>query len=516
MMRRVLLVGLGVMSAAVAGGAPEKIGYNDHIQPILAEHCLPCHGPDAAARKGKLRLDRFEFATRPRGDGDLEPAIVPGQPAASPLVERIKSSDPEEIMPPPDSHKKLRPAEVALLVRWVAEGAPYQEHWSLLAPVRPAVAALAWAGRWARNPIDHFIAEALEQAGLRPSPEEKPARLLRRVTFDLTGLPPTPEELAAFARDRAPDAFERAVDRLLAGDAAAEHFARQWLDAVRYADTHGIHIDNYRSIWPYRDWVIGAFRRNLPFDQFTIEQMAGDLLPGVTLDQRVASGYNRCLPTTSEGGAIAEEYEAIYAKDRVDTMGAVWLGLTTGCASCHDHKFDPLTMRDFYSLAAFFRNNTMPAMDGNVADTRPSLFVPAVADRARWSELAGEVAAARAAGKERAGAAEADFERWLAEARALVPPPVDRRVRLHVPLAEGEGAIGLPNGQAGPTPTGEAARIPGVFGPAPRINDLEIVLSEPVPMTREGAESFGLLVRIEGTPSGPLLSCLPAGGTGSG
>ncbi len=236
----------------------------------------------------------------------------------------------------------------------------------------PATASVT--SRWARNPIDKFVAAKLSANGLTPSKEEDPARLLRRVTLDLTGLPPTPAEIAAFLKDSSPAAYDRAVDRLLASDASAEQFSRQWLDAVRYADTHGIHIDNYRSIWPYRDWVTGAFKQNMPFDQFTVEQMAGDLLPNATLDQKVASGFNRCLPTTSEGGAIAAEYEAIYAKDRVETMSTVWLGLTTGCAACHDHKFDPVSTKDFYSLTAFFRNNTMPAMDGNVQDTAPSLF----------------------------------------------------------------------------------------------------------------------------------------------
>src|SRR5690606_1175870 len=209
-------------------------------------------------------------------------------------------------------------------------------------------------------PIDRFVIARLAGAGLSPNPPEDPARLIRRLSYDLTGLPPAPADVDAFVADPSAAAYARAVDRMLDTEASAEHFARQWLDVVRYGDTHGIHIDNYRSIWPYRDWVIAAFRRNMPFDRFTIEQMAGDLLPGATLEQRIASGYNRCLPTTGEGGAIPEEYDAIYAQDRVDTAAAAWLGLTTGCASCHDHKFDPITMKDFYSLAAFFRNNTMP------------------------------------------------------------------------------------------------------------------------------------------------------------
>ena len=518
--RRALTVLAGVAwTAAAVAAAPApaaQISYNEHIQPLLAENCFPCHGPDAATRKGKLRLDRAEFATKPRANGEREAAIVPGQPAASPLIERLKTAEADEVMPPPDTHKKLKPAEIALLERWVAEGAAYQEHWSFLPPVRTALPDGPLIKGWARNAIDHFIAARLAATGLTPSPEENRARLLRRVAFDLTGLPPTPEEIAEFQRDTAADAYERAVDRLLASEAAAEHFARQWLDAVRYADTHGIHIDNYRSIWPYRDWVIGAYRRNLPFDQFTIQQMAGDLLPEATLDHKVASGFNRCLPTTSEGGAIAAEYEAIYAKDRVDTMSTVWLGLSTGCASCHDHKFDPISQREFYSLAAFFRNNTMPAMDGNVSDTPPRLFVPAVADRQWWDGLQPEITTAQEGLRRRAGAAEEDFQCWLSAAKVLAVAPVDRRVRLHLPLTEPTGPIVLPNGQKGPTPEGEQARITGIHGPAPRINDLDLVLGPPVSMTREGAESFGLLVRIEGKPNGPLLACLQADGQGGG
>src|SRR5688500_4095994 len=284
--------------AAGAGPAAGKLSYNQHIQPILAENCFACHGPDSAARKAKLRLDRAEFATARRGDGDIEPAIVPGDAKASPLVERILSTDEEERMPPLESHKHLKASEIQLLQRWVAEGAKYEEHWSLIAPVRPAVPNVPLAKRWAKNPIDHFVAEQLAASTLKPAREEDRARLLRRVTFDLTGLPPTPAEIAGFLADRSADAYERVVDRLLASDACAEQFTRHWLDAVRYADTHGIHIDNYRSIWPYPDWVVQAYRRNVPFGRFTGEKVAGVLLPASALDQNVASGCKRCLSTS--------------------------------------------------------------------------------------------------------------------------------------------------------------------------------------------------------------------------
>ena len=505
-----LLAIVGCRVPAVTPAAtPAKLTFNEHIQPILAENCFSCHGPDSSTRKAQLRLDRAEFATAPHGKFDA--AIVPGQPDKSPLVDRITSKLDDERMPPLESHKTLKPAEIALLWRWVTEGAAYERHWSFIPPARPVVPA-AGAG-WARNPVDHFIADSLATAGLHPAREEEPARLLRRVTLDLTGLPPTPAELAAFRRDHSPAAYERAVDRLLTTVACAEHFTRHWLDAVRYADTHGIHIDDYRSIWPYRDWVVNAFQRNQPFDQFTVEQMAGDLLPDATLEQKVASGYNRCLPTTSEGGAIDAEYEAIYAKDRVETMSTVWLGLTTGCATCHDHKFDPISTKEFYSLTAFFRNNTMATMDGNVSDPPPNLFVPAVADRARWQSLQTELAAVAAELKDRDKSADADFASWLASATTLPAPPTDRRVRLRVALDEATGPIMLPGGASTEIP---AARIEGPFGPAPLLNGLNLVLSPPVPLLREGTEGFGLLVRVEGEPTGPLLSCLPADGSGSG
>jgi hypothetical protein len=505
-----------VARSSAAENALPRLSYNDDIQPILAENCFLCHGPDSSTRKAALRLDRFADATVARENGKWDPAIVPGNPAASPLVERIKSSDPEDVMPPRDSHKQLKPEEIARLERWVAEGAEYQQHWSLIPPVRPAVPAPAAAKGWARNPIDAFIVDALAGTGLSPSAPESPARLLRRVTFDLTGLPPTAQELAAFERDPSPAAYDRVIDRLLASPASAEHLARQWLDAVRYADTHGIHIDNYRSIWPYRDWVIGAFQRNLPFNQFTVEQIAGDLLPNATLDQRIASGFNRCLPTTNEGGAIPEEYEVIYAKDRVDTLGSVWLGLTVGCAACHDHKFDPITQKDFYSLTAFFRNNTMPSLDGNLSDSPPSMFVPAAADRESWAGLQKKIAelAGRITAEEKVS--EPRFTAWRDTANSLPPLPRDHSVGLYLPLTEPNGPLANTDGKPLTAGQPEPARVAGVHGPAPKLSGLDVVLGPPVPMRWGQSQSFGLLVRVEGTPTGTLLSSLADDASGSG
>ncbi len=495
-----LALGASFASASAAPAAG-KLTYNEHIQPILAEYCFHCHGPDSGTRKGKLRLDRAADATGPRGDRG--PAIVPGDIARSMVIERILSPHEDEVMPPPESHKKLSPVEIAQLKQWIQEGAEYQEHWSFLAAQRPRVPEVPAARGWAKNPIDAFVAEQHAAQKLAPAKEEERARLLRRATFDLTGLPPTPAELAAFLADKRPDAYERAVDRLLATPASAEHFARHWLDAVRYADTHGIHIDNYRSIWPYRDWVVEAYRTNMPFDRFTIEQVAGDLLPDATLEQKIASGFNRCLPTTSEGGAIAEEYEAIYAKDRVDTVGTVWLGLTKSCASCHDHKFDPVTMKDFYAFTAFFRNNTMPTMDGNRHDTPPTLFIPAMPDRARWPALQQEIAEVKTERQARDKAGEADFKAWLAGSpQHLARPPVEHEVVAHLTLEKAA--------------TGAATEIAGPFGVAPTLAEAAREIGPARTWAPEMADSFSLWVRFDGTPSGPLLSTLDASGEGAG
>ncbi|MGA2063967.1 MAG: PSD1 and planctomycete cytochrome C domain-containing protein [Thermoguttaceae bacterium] len=386
--------------------AADAILFNRDIRPIFTVNCFPCHGPDSASRKAGLRLDRRESALKIG-------AIVPGKPDESELVNKVFADDPADRMPPPASHKTLTASQKDLLRRWIAAGAEYQPHWSLIAPLRPPPPPVKNPA-WARNPIDAFVLAALEQHGLQPAAEADRRTLARRLSLDLTGLPPTPAEVEAFVNDPSPAACENLADRLLASQRWGEHRARYWLDAARYADTHGIHFDNYREIWAYRDWVIDAFNRNLPFDRFTIEQLAGDLLPEATPQQRVASGFNRCNITTNEGGAINEEYLVLYARDRTETTARVWLGLTAGCAVCHDHKFDPLTQKEFYQMSAFFNNTTQAAMDGNVKDTPPTLFLPAAADRDRWPALVKELADARRQVEERKKTAPADPDKSLA------------------------------------------------------------------------------------------------------
>jgi hypothetical protein len=352
MVRPALLLALAWSSLADA-----KVSFNREIRPILSEQCFSCHGFDAKHRKADLRLDTREGAV---ADNDGVRAIIPGDPAKSELWKRLLSQDPEEVMPPPEAHKpKLTAKQLATLRRWIEEGAPYEPHWAFTAPVRPTLKEKGPAA------IDALIDQGLKEAGLTPSPEASPDKLLRRVSLDLTGLPPTPAELDAFAQARAKDpeaAYAAAIDRLLASSAYGERWGRWWLDQARYADSNGYSIDAPRSIWKYRDWVVGSLNADLPFDRFTVEQLAGDLLPDAGEAQRIATGFHRNTPINQEGGIDVEQFRIDSVFDRVGTTGTVWLGLTVGCAQCHDHKFDPITQKEFYRMFAFFNNQKEPTM----------------------------------------------------------------------------------------------------------------------------------------------------------
>jgi len=415
-------------------GDETAVIYNRDIRPILAENCFACHGPDSGSREAGLRLDQREAAIE-------SGVLVAGDPEASELIRRINlPEDEDEAMPPPTGHKRLSDHEKELLTRWIAQGAVYQPHWSFITPARPELPPVS-NPTWARNPIDHFILAQLDEAGLTPAAEADRRTLARRAALDLTGLPPTIEQLETFVADDSPEAYERYVDRLLESKRYGEHRGRYWLDYARYGDTHGIHFDNYREMWSYRDWVIEAFNRNLPFDQFTIEQLAGDLLPEPDLDQLVATGFNRCNITTNEGGVIQEEYKVLYARDRTETTSLVWLGLTTGCAVCHDHKFDPISQQEFYSLSAFFNNTTQPVMDGNVPNTPPIIPVPLNEDRARFSELKSLIAAAKGERDSIRSGERARFDGQAAEldADAIAAGVSDNGLRLQSLLGEGAG-----------------------------------------------------------------------------
>lgn len=418
-------------------GAATKLAFNRDIRPILAENCFACHGPDPGSRKARLRLDTEAGFFEDRGEG---PTVVKGKPLNSPLFKRIVSKDETEIMPPPDSHKSLKPEQIELVRQWIEQGAPWQPHWSLLKPERAALPTVKNT-KWVKNPIDNFILARLEAAGLQPAPEADRYTLARRVALDLTGLPPSSEDVRAFAADKSPDAYEKLVDRLIASPQYGEHRGRYWLDAARYADTHGLHFDNYREMWPYRDWVIKAINKNQPFDQFTVEQIAGDLLPNPTQDQLIATGFQRCNMTTNEGGTIEAENLANYANDRVTTTGWVYLGLTTNCAACHDHKFDPITAKDFYSLAAFYRNTTQTGLDGNVKDGRGPVMtvITDEKDLARSKELPELIQQAKSSANERKKAATADYDKWIAGAKAGDFKVPSDQLQVNVAFNEGTG-----------------------------------------------------------------------------
>jgi hypothetical protein len=461
---------LTLLFAGVAGEmrAEEPLEYNRDIRPILADNCFACHGPDSAARQADLRLDRREAAIEAG-------AITANSPDESELIARILSDDPDLVMPPVETKKALTDAQKEILTDWITSGAAYQPHWSFILPQKSQPPDVKQAA-WAKNSIDRFMLAKLEANGLSPAPEADARTFFRRLYLDITGLPPAPAEVDAFVGDyvrRSDDAVSDWIDKLMQTPAWGEHRARYWLDAARYGDTHGLHFDNYREMWPYRDWVIRAFNRNQPFDKFTIEQLAGDLQPNPTNDQLIATGFQRCNITTNEGGTIDEENLALYAADRVQTMGWVYLGLTTNCAQCHDHKFDAFTMKDYYSMAAFFRNTTQLAKDGNVKDGRgPVLVVPTEADAPRWKALPAEITTAEAVRNERKKNAHGDFDQWLASATVESlddDVPADGLV-VHAPLNEGTGneahnRCGSPETfQA----TGEISWIPdGKLGPAP-------------------------------------------------
>jgi len=363
----IILLGNPVLAANAPG-----VDFGRDVRPILSENCFPCHGQDAKKRMAGLRLDTSEGATADRGG---HAALVPGRPEASVLYQRITAEQPSRRMPPVSSNRSLTQAQIAILKRWIEQGGQYSKHWAFVPPVRPAVPETS-DREWVKQPIDAFVLKRLESEGLRPSRPAAPSVWLRRVSLDLTGLPPSPSEIDSFVAEvkaQGEAAYQSAVDRLLASPRYGERMAMEWLDVARYADTHGFNNDAERSMWRWRDWVIQSFNENMPYDRFLTEQLAGDLLPNPTLDQRIATGFGRNHVINSEGGIIDEEYRVEYVTDRVRTLGMAWLGLTLECAHCHDHKYDPITQRDHYRFFAFLttcRNSARTA----AWPTPPRLF----------------------------------------------------------------------------------------------------------------------------------------------
>ncbi|HWA99494.1 MAG TPA: DUF1549 domain-containing protein, partial [Pirellulales bacterium] len=534
MIRRLAWIGsFAWLLAALPAAAATKLEYNRDVRPILSEQCFACHGPDSAARKADLRLDRRDAVVE-------SGIIVPGDPDNSELIARVSTSDPKLLMPPKDSHKKLSPADKQTLRRWIAEGAEYQPHWAYIAPQR-AEPPKVKNPKWARTTIDHFVLAELEERGLEPAPEADVRTLARRLALDLTGLPPKPEDVEALVRASSPSlspaippsrqdgemerqrdrekAYEAYVDRLLASPQWGEHRGRYWLDAARYADTHGIHFDNFREMWTYRDWVINAFNSNQPFDRFTIEQLAGDLLPDASNEQRVASGFNRCNITSNEGGLIDEEYLVLYTRDRTETTAQVWMGMTAGCAVCHDHKFDPLSQREFYEMAAFFNNTTQAAKDGNIKDTPPIIVMPKQEDAARWAVLPGEISLAATKPEARKKAARAEFDQWLETAtvdmvNAQMP---SKGLQLAAALDEGKGNVVHATINGKPTELKLAAEIASDRGPLGR-KALKITPTTNLAIPGVGqfdtkqAFSAGAWIKFaEGKAGGAIIACMDKG-----
>ncbi len=387
-------ISIGVLlfwGGAVTAGRAQPVDFARDIRPLLSDRCFVCHGPDAGQREADLRLDLADAA--------YEYAIQPGRPDASPFVQRIFSADPDERMPPAASNLSLSDAEKALLRRWVEQGAVYDAHWAFVAPMRPEVPQIDFAPLQSDNPIDAFVWDRFKQQGLRPAPVADRGTLIRRLSLDLIGLPPSPEEVDAFLRDDRPGAYERLVDRLLASPRFGERMALDWLDVARYADTYGYQNDRYRAMWPWRDWVVEAFNANLPYDQFITWQIAGDLLPNATRRQILATAFNRNHRQTNEGGSVEEEFRAEYVADRVNTFGAAFLGLTLECARCHDHKYDPISQREYYQLAAFFNSIDESGLYSHFTEATPTptLLLPTSEQAVELAELESEFDRAREA-----------------------------------------------------------------------------------------------------------------------
>jgi hypothetical protein len=454
----------GCHSSSVVATTGRTVDFNQDVQPILAARCFSCHGPDPEMRKAGLRLDLGEYATKKRpGRPD---AIVPGHPEKSELIKRIESHDPHYLMPqnPQGEAKPMSAAEIAVLRKWIRGGAVYRPHWAFEAPTRPVVPQAKSHPDWPRNPIDNFVLAKLDKAGLQPSPEADKPSVIRRVTLDLTGLLPTPEEVRAFVSDKSPNAYEHLVDNLLARPTFGEQRARYWLDYVRYADTYGLHFDNSRDIWPYRDYVIRSFNSNKPFDQFATEQIAGDLLPARNLDPLIASGYVRLGESSNEGGTIPEELRFNIARDRTEAYGAAFLGLTVGCAVCHDHKFDPTTQKDFYSLSAFFNNIDEKPFNDDRPVWAPVVRIPRPENRDSYNrafagraELVAQLRSMRANEREL-------VRNWLGSHQNYPQPVATDKLLIRLRLDEGSGTL-LHNSAPNANPAAfEASTVPPQWG----------------------------------------------------
>ncbi len=499
-------LGLLALHAALPTAMPTTVNFNRDVRPILSGHCFPCHGPDAQSRRAGLRLDIREASLLP-AKSEAVP-IVPGDPAGSELIERITAANENERMPPPKFQKKLSAAQIDTLRKWIAEGAKYQKHWAFEPLVDQSLKSPA-DGESAGNPIDAFVTASLKKQGLQLSPQATPETLLRRVTLDLTGLPPTLDEMEAFQAECQPATadlnacYERVVDRLLQSKHFGEHLAVGWLDAARYADTNGYFEDKPRLMWLWRDWVINAFNTNMPFDQFTIEQLAGDLLPDATVSQRIATGFNRNHMANNETGIIDEEFRTEYVVDRVDTTMTTWMGLTAGCAQCHDHKFDPVSQREFYQLYAFFNN--VPETGLITRDNPPPLIeVPSPQQQQRLSELSAASSAAAKAFASLQTTLAAQITAWEEKAAATLPSPPDKSVVLH------EGF----NGQLGDRALSQGTSLmfeTGIHKQAAKFDATQHVETELSGFNPDAPWTIGMWLNASASLSCPLSQIEPTG-----
>lgn len=483
--------------------ASQEVRFNRDVRPVLSDKCFRCHGPDAAQRKADLRLDRREDAIAVRGDSA---AIAPGKPGESELLRRITSADADERMPPADSGVTLTASEIELLRRWIRQGAEYQAHWSFVPPRSPLLPNVRQQ-EWPRNPIDRFVLAELERHDLRPSPEASRETLLRRVTLDLTGLPPTLDEIDAFLADDSPRAYENVVDRLLKSPRYGERMALDWLDAARYADTNGYFTDEERQAWPWRDWVIHSFNANQSFDEFTVEQLAGDLLPNPSLQQRIATAFNRNHMVTNETGVIEEESRVGYVVDRVDTTATVWLGLTMGCARCHDHKYDPISQRDYYRLFAAF-NNLQEA--GIVKETAPlspapNLSLPTADQEQRLVRLSEQRQQCEAKLKSHKPAILKAMAKWKETALAVLPVAPTTGSLVHFDFDRDDFNHG-PRAVESRT-HGTLAFEAGVKGRSVTFDSTQYIeFSEPVPLEHDRPFTVSVWLMPSSAPQGCIVS----------
>ena len=501
-----LFVTYTLFSTCATDAADKSIDFSRDIRSILSENCFSCHGPDEKSRAGGLRLDSID-AIKSKSDSG-KTAIVPGSVTESELIRRILTQDESELMPPKESGKKLTAAQKELLRRWVAEGADFQQHWAFIAPNRSKISEPGLAG--SNGPIDDFIRDRLKREGLSPSPEANKEQLIRRISLDLTGTPPTIDEVNEFLADKSPDAFEKVVDRLLASPRYGERVALDWLDAARFADTHGFNNDTARPMWRWRDWTIDSFNANKPFDQFVTDQLAGDLLPNPSLEQLIATGFNRNHVINSEGGIIAEEYRVEYVADRVTTTSTVLLGLSVGCARCHDHKYDPITQREFYQFFAFFNQLDEKGEAGRRGNAEPFIQAPTPDQAVRKSRLTRELESLDQEIQQQIVRRGETISEWQERLRtAIQPGPNDPTPLIRLPLNEttGEDVIDQRNPERKARIVGKTERVPGKLDGAIKLDgNTHVEIGDVASFDQTDKFSFGAWVKVENKDAATIIS----------